>query len=112
MNPSPRELESVLQGDRWTQLVNVKYDGQDFTGVTLKCKLRRGSLGGALVHTFTLTPEFVSEAEFNLMLDLPGTVTGQLGKGKYYGDLVIEKEDFGPYTPVQFWFQIRPRVTD
>ena len=111
MSTTILQLASVIQGDRWTQLVNFQYQGHDFTGVTVRCQLRRTLPDGPVVYEFSPTPSFVTTSNFNITLDLTGDVTAGLLVDRYWGSLVISQEGFGPYTPIQFQFLVTQRTT-
>ena len=115
-NSQPRVvLPDCVEADKWEQTASFTRASTDFTTVAITCKLRSVSDVGTVVHTFAgLTPTFPVPADlttFTVTITLSGTETDGLGTGQFWGDIVLSMTGFGPYTPVQFAFNITPRIT-
>ena len=115
-NSQPRvALADCVEGDKWEQTCSFTRASTDFTTVVISCKLRSVSDAGTVVHTFAgLTATFPDPTDlttFTTTLTLSGAETDGLGTGIFFGDIVISMAGFGPYTPVQFSFNITPRIT-
>jgi len=109
-----QKIADVVKGDKWSVTFTFTRASTDFTTVALTCKLRTGSATGTVVYTFSPTAAFPDPTDltsFTTTLTLTGAETTTLSTGTFYGDIVLSMTGFGPYTPVQFKFNVTTRIT-
>ena len=104
-------LDDVVIGDRKDIICNIVAAGIDFTaGLVVTAKLRADN-GTVVVFTFTPVNTLAAVGSFTTTLTLTGAQTLALGLGGFVGDVVVQATGFGPYTPLQFTFNVIPRIS-
>lgn len=106
-------LPPIVRGSRWSFLVGMEIADFDWTDVTVACQLR--ARDGRLIYDLAATDHVftsIESGEFRVLLDVPGTVTAAWS-GLLLGDIKISRgsPSFGPYTPVEFQFEVRTGTT-
>lgn len=103
-------LDDCVIGDKKDIFFNITSSGTDFTaGLVVTAKLRADN-GTTVVFSFTPvnTP---AVGTLTVQLTLTGAQTLALGLGSFVGDVVVQCTNFGPFTPIQFTFNVTPRIS-
>jgi hypothetical protein len=104
-------LDDVVIGDKKDIVLNISATGVDFTsGLSVAAKLRADN-GTAVVFTFAPVTAVPGAGQLTVTLSLASADTTALGLGSFVGDCVISATGFGPYTPIQFTFNVTPKIT-
>ena len=97
--------QATIKGDAFSQLVNITYAGQDFTGISATATLLQGTtVLSSVTPTATATAGTTGSA--SVVLSMTGTQTTTLGAGNYTIRLRISLSGWGPYTILALNFTI------